>query len=98
MDQERKTMLLDKLIGEFDRGLRSLTGVTRTARAYPAAGMEASDAELSLAEKDLAGALMRVNHVGEVCAQALYQAQKWATRSDKLKTAFALAAKEEEDH
>lgn len=91
-------MLLDKLIVEFDRGLRSLTGVTRTARDYPAAGLDASDATLTQEERQHAAALMRVNHVGEVCAQALYQAQKLATRSETLKHAFAEAAAEEEDH
>ncbi len=91
-------MLLDHLIGEFDRGLRSLTGVTRTSRPYPAAGLDASDAALTPEERHHAGALMRINHVGEVCAQALYQSQKLATRSDKLKQAFAVAADEEQDH
>ncbi|MGI4858896.1 MAG: 2-polyprenyl-3-methyl-6-methoxy-1,4-benzoquinone monooxygenase [Janthinobacterium lividum] len=91
-------MLLDKLIGEFDRGLRSLTGVTRTARPYPGANLELDDAALTQEERQHAGALMRVNHVGEVCAQALYQAQKLATRSEKLKQAFTVAAEEEEDH
>jgi len=91
-------MLLDTLIVEFDRGLRSLTGVTRTARPYPAANLEASDSTLTPEEKQHAAALMRINHVGEVCAQALYQAQKLATRSEKLKQAFTTAAREEEDH
>lgn len=91
-------MLLDKLIGEFDRGLRSLTGVTRTSRPYPGANLELDDAALTQEERQHAGALMRVNHVGEVCAQALYQAQKLATRSENLKQAFAAAAAEEEDH
>lgn len=91
-------MLLDKLIGEFDRGLRSLTGVTRTARPYPGANLELDDAALTQEERQHAGALMRVNHVGEVCAQALYQAQKLATRSEKLKQAFTVADEEEEDH
>lgn len=91
-------MLLDTLIGEFDRGLRSLTGVTRTARPYPAENLQASDSTLTAEEKQHAAALMRINHVGEVCAQALYQAQKLATRSEKLKQAFTVAAREEEDH
>ncbi|BCF89761.1 2-nonaprenyl-3-methyl-6-methoxy-1,4-benzoquinol hydroxylase [Paraburkholderia largidicola] len=49
-------------------------------------------------ERAHAAGLMRVNHVGEVCAQALYQAQKLATRSPTLKQAFEHAAREEEDH
>ena len=91
-------MLLDKLIGEFDRGLRSLTGVTRSARPMPGADLTSADAALTPEERQHAAALMRVNHVGEVCAQALYQAQKLATRSAKLKEAFAHAADEEQDH
>lgn len=91
-------MLLDHLIGEFDRGLRSLTGVTRTSRPYPAAGLSDADATLTPEERQHAGALMRINHVGEVCAQALYQSQKLATRSEKLKQAFSVAADEEQDH
>jgi 3-demethoxyubiquinol 3-hydroxylase len=122
-------MTLDELITEFDRGLRSMTGVSRMSRpmpvpAVPAAsggdtvtetgadtGTEtAGSAEESMesalqAENDLtpaerahAAGLMRVNHVGEVCAQALYQAQKLATRSPALKAAFTQAALEEEDH
>ena len=91
-------MLLDKLIGEFDRGLRSLTGVTRSARPMPGAELVAADAALTPEERQHAAALMRVNHVGEVCAQALYQAQKLATSSVKLRQAFEHAADEEQDH
>jgi ubiquinone biosynthesis monooxygenase Coq7 len=49
-------------------------------------------------EKAHSAGLMRVNHVGEVCAQALYQAQKLATNSPTLKASFEHAAREEEDH
>ncbi|NML35142.1 2-polyprenyl-3-methyl-6-methoxy-1,4-benzoquinone monooxygenase [Paraburkholderia antibiotica] len=94
-------MLLDELISEFDRGLRSLTGVSRMSRPLPvpqvsAAVIEAP--ELSAAERAHSAGLMRVNHVGEVCAQALYQAQKFATRSPSLRAMFDHAATEEEDH
>jgi ubiquinone biosynthesis monooxygenase Coq7 len=109
-------MLLDDLITEFDRGLRSMTGVSRMSRpmpvparpADPAATVDAADAadagdsaervEMTAQERAHAAGLMRVNHVGEVCAQALYQAQKLATRSPSLKQAFENAAREEEDH
>ena len=94
-------MLLDEWINEFDRGLRSMTGVSRMTRPMPVpAPLEPAEtaAELSPAERTHAAALMRVNHVGEVCAQALYQAQKLATRSPTLKDAFDHAAREEEDH
>lgn len=93
-------MLLDELIGEFDRGLRSLMGVSRMTRPMPRAQASAAAEapELSPAERAHAAGLMRVNHVGEVCAQALYQAQKLATRSPSLRAMFDHAASEEEDH
>ena len=65
-------MVLDELISEFDRGLRSLTGISRMSRPVPAR-RRAPAVELTPAERTHAAGLMRVNHVGEVCAQALYQ-------------------------
>ena len=100
-------MTLDEVISEFDRGLRSMTGVSRMSRPIPESTMSnaASQDELfpeetELTEKERAhsAGLMRVNHVGEVCAQALYQAQKLATQSPELKASFEQAAREEEDH
>jgi ubiquinone biosynthesis monooxygenase Coq7 len=91
-------MLLDELITEFDRGLRSMTGVSRMSRPLPVPPASTEHVELSDEERAHAAGLMRVNHVGEVCAQALYQAQKIATRSPALKQAFEHAAREEEDH
>ncbi|MFL9857960.1 2-polyprenyl-3-methyl-6-methoxy-1,4-benzoquinone monooxygenase [Paraburkholderia madseniana] len=92
-------MFLDELISEFDRGLRSMTGVSRMSRPLPIPQESAAEpAELSPAERAHAAGLMRVNHVGEVCAQALYQAQKLATRSPSLRAVFNHAATEEEDH
>jgi 3-demethoxyubiquinol 3-hydroxylase len=89
-------MTLDELITEFDRGLRSIAGVSRMSRPVPSA--PAAAAEMTLPERAHSAGLMRVNHVGEICAQALYQAQKLATRSPALKAAFDHAAREEEDH
>ncbi|SIT44505.1 2-nonaprenyl-3-methyl-6-methoxy-1,4-benzoquinol hydroxylase [Paraburkholderia ribeironis] len=94
-------MFLDELICEFDRGLRSMTGVSRMSRPLPVPQESAATAEapeLSAAERAHAAGLMRVNHVGEVCAQALYQAQKLSTRSPSLRAVFDHAATEEEDH
>jgi len=88
-------MILDEWVTEFDRGLRSIAGVSRMSRPVPTAP---AGAEMTLAERAHAAGLMRVNHVGEICAQALYQAQKLATRSPALKDAFEQAAREEEDH
>ncbi|SAK93797.1 ubiquinone biosynthesis protein COQ7-like protein [Caballeronia temeraria] len=100
-------MTLDEVISEFDRGLRSMAGVSRMSRPIPESTLSGSDAtsdvlpeESQLTEKERAhsAGLMRVNHVGEVCAQALYQAQKLATSSPELKANFEQAAREEEDH
>jgi ubiquinone biosynthesis monooxygenase Coq7 len=94
-------MFLDELISEFDLGLRSMTGVSRMSRPLPVPHESAvTDAapELSPAERAHSAGLMRVNHVGEVCAQALYQAQKLATKSPSLRVVFNRAAIEEEDH
>ncbi|MGF6725850.1 ubiquinone biosynthesis monooxygenase Coq7 [Paraburkholderia sp. GAS41] len=91
-------MVLDELITELDRGLRSMTGVSRMSRPVPVPPASTEVPELSSAEREHAAGLMRVNHVGEVCAQALYQAQKLATRSPTLKATFEHAAREEEDH
>ncbi|MGN6084271.1 2-polyprenyl-3-methyl-6-methoxy-1,4-benzoquinone monooxygenase [Trinickia sp.] len=95
-------MTLDELITEFDRGLRSIVGVSRMNRPIPTPEpldtAAPAAAELTLPERAHSAALMRVNHVGEICAQALYQAQKLATRSPALKEAFEHAASEEEDH
>ncbi|CAN7499739.1 2-polyprenyl-3-methyl-6-methoxy-1,4-benzoquinone monooxygenase [Paraburkholderia terricola] len=92
-------MFLDELISEFDRGLRSMTGVSRMSRPLPVPQESVAEpVELSPAERAHSAGLMRVNHVGEVCAQALYQAQELATRSPSLRAVFNHAAIEEEDH
>lgn len=94
-------MTLDELITEFDRGLRSIAGVSRMSRPVPEPApvpTAPAQTDLTLPERAHSAALMRVNHVGEICAQALYQAQKLATRSPELKGAFEHAAREEEDH
>ncbi|KVR54405.1 2-octaprenyl-3-methyl-6-methoxy-1,4-benzoquinol hydroxylase [Burkholderia ubonensis] len=90
-------MVLDELISEFDRGLRSMAGVNRMSRPVPAPA-EPPTVELTPAERTHAAGLMRVNHVGEICAQALYQAQKLIARTPAAKAMFEEAAREEEDH
>jgi 3-demethoxyubiquinol 3-hydroxylase len=94
-------MTLDEVISEFDRGLRSMVGISRMSRPVPESGTSdplSEEAQLTDKERAHSAGLMRVNHVGEVCAQALYQAQKLATRSPELKAQFEEAAREEEDH
>jgi ubiquinone biosynthesis monooxygenase Coq7 len=87
---------IDDLIVEFDKGLRTLAGTPRAARPMPAG--DADPGALSPEERQEAAALMRVNHCGEVCAQALYQGQAIASDNAELKRALEQAAREEEDH
>jgi ubiquinone biosynthesis monooxygenase Coq7 len=88
--------MIDALILGFDRALRALTGNVVAARSAP--GSELPEPELAPQERRHAGGLMRVNHTGEVCAQALYAAQALVARDPAVKAQFALAAREEEDH
>ena len=89
-------MGIDDLIIEFDKGLRTVAGTPRAVRPMPVG--DAAPAALSPAERREAAALMRVNHCGEVCAQALYQGQALASDNAELKRALEEAAREEEDH
>jgi ubiquinone biosynthesis monooxygenase Coq7 len=88
--------MLDSLIIGFDRALRTLTGNVATTRPVPGAALE--EADLAPADVKHAAGLMRVNHTGEVCAQALYAAQAQVARDPAVKAQFARAAREEEDH
>jgi 3-demethoxyubiquinol 3-hydroxylase len=93
--------LVDRWICGAEVALRTLSGGSRAERPTPVpaiAEAAASPAEPSVEDKRLSGALMRVNHVGEVCAQALYQAQALATSNAELKAQMARAAREEVDH
>jgi 3-demethoxyubiquinol 3-hydroxylase len=87
---------LDRAIVEFDRALRAAAGVASAARRSPGAAV--LEADLAPDEREHAAALMRVNHVGEVCAQALYQGQAWTARDDTARATLQRAAREEEDH
>jgi len=93
--------LVDRWICGAEVALRTLSGGSRAERATPRPPVAADAAvapELDAGQKRLSGALMRVNHVGEVCAQALYQAQAVATGNPQLKAQMAQAAREEVDH
>jgi ubiquinone biosynthesis monooxygenase Coq7 len=87
---------IDDLINGFDKTLRVLSGVTVSGRANPAA--QIVDQKFDDAERRHAAGLMRVNHVGEICAQALYEAQGTFSRNPTLREQFAQAGREEEDH
>lgn len=88
---------IDKLIVNLDQALRTLVpGSVQAARTNPADTV--ADAALSPAEAHHAAGLMRINHTGEVCAQALYQGQVLTARLPEVRASMEHAAKEEEDH
>ena len=89
-------MLKDKLVNILDDGVKTVFSPAQAQRESPAAA--AQDAEMSNSEKRHAAALMRVNHCGEVCAQALYQGQALFARSPEVRDALQEAADEEIDH
>jgi ubiquinone biosynthesis monooxygenase Coq7 len=86
----------DRFIVEFDKALRTVFAKASTVRSVPAEHQP--DAVLSVSEKTRAVGLMRVNHVGEVCAQALYQGQALTCRSSTVRQTLAHAASEETEH
>ena len=90
------TSLFDPVLTAADSALRTLFARPHASRATPAPSE--APGEMSEAERREAGALMRVNHVGEVCAQALYTAQAAVARDPGLRTQFIEAANEETDH
>src|SRR5512139_3313856 len=87
---------LDSLIMEFDKGLRTLFSQAHSTRPYPDAGLP--EASLNESEKKQAAALMRVNHSGEICAQALYQGQALTARDPQVQRRLQHAAQEETEH
>ncbi|MDR3427203.1 2-polyprenyl-3-methyl-6-methoxy-1,4-benzoquinone monooxygenase [Silvimonas sp.] len=87
---------VDRLINEFDVMLRTLAAPAISERAHPDAHID--EAEMSEADKTHAAGLMRVNHSGEVCAQALYQGQGLTARDPKAREALKQAAHEEVEH
>lgn len=86
----------DGLIVGFDKGLRTLFSQAHSVRAHPDAGMV--EVELGGSEKNMAAALMRVNHCGEICAQALYQGQALTARDPQVQRKLGEAAQEETEH
>jgi 3-demethoxyubiquinol 3-hydroxylase len=88
--------MIDSLIVAFDRALRTLSGNATPAR--PAPGAKLAEPVLAPRERQHAAGLMRVNHTGEVCAQALYSAQALVARDPAIRARYERAAREEEDH
>jgi 3-demethoxyubiquinol 3-hydroxylase len=86
----------DQIVAGIDKVLRTLCGPAVSERPTP--GAQLLEPDLSPAEKRHAAALMRVNHTGEICAQALYQGQALTARDPSAKGALELAAKQETEH
>jgi len=87
---------LDHLIVEFDKGIRTLFSQAHSVRPHPDASL--TDVPMEESEKTAAAALMRVNHSGEICAQALYQGQSLTARDPEVQEKLQLAAQEETEH
>jgi ubiquinone biosynthesis monooxygenase Coq7 len=85
---------LDTVLVAAENALRTLSGASRASRPCPRADGPSLDSEA----RRLSGALMRVNHVGEICAQALYRTQALTTDDPALRSQFESAAREETDH
>jgi len=95
--RKRHISPIDSLIINFDRGVRTIFGKPDiTERPDPSTNIEES--ELTDSEKKLSAGLMRVNHAGEVAAQALYQGQALTARNDNVKEQMQRSAQEEYDH
>jgi ubiquinone biosynthesis monooxygenase Coq7 len=88
--------MIDPFIIGLDRALRTLFAAAPATRAVP--GQELQGSALSAQDKVAAASLMRINHVGEVCAQALYQGQALTCRDPVVRQALAKASSEETDH
>lgn len=87
---------LDRLIVEFDKGLRTLFSKAQSARPFPDEGLP--EADMTADEKKHAAGLMRINHSGEICAQALYQGQAMTARDPEVQVQLQQAAQEETEH
>lgn len=90
------TARMESIILAVDSALRTLFAPQRSARPYPAAAIESP--ALTEQERKDAAALMRVNHVGEICAQALYSSQALMSRDPQLRIHFEKAGQDETDH
>ncbi len=89
--------MLDRLIIEFDKGLKTLAANAHSLRPHPDQNIQQTT-ELSADEKRHAAALMRINHCGEVCAQALYNGQALTAKNPQTVLALEQASKEETEH
>jgi 3-demethoxyubiquinol 3-hydroxylase len=90
--------MLDKLIIEFDKGLKTLTASAHSVRPHPDQAISEAHDDLTADEKRHSASLMRVNHCGEVCAQALYNGQALTAKNPQTVIALTQASKEETEH
>jgi ubiquinone biosynthesis monooxygenase Coq7 len=91
--------ILNNIINEFDIALKTLSDKKAgTDREYPPTPVDKNTSKLSKKEKDLSIQMMRVNHAGEVAAQALYRGQAFVCRDKKIKEHLIHAGDEETDH
>jgi ubiquinone biosynthesis monooxygenase Coq7 len=93
---DRRLSLADRLIQELDRGLRTVAAANVAGRPFP--GQGTPEALTDPAEREHAAALMRVNHAGEIAAQALYHGQALTARNPRIREQMLAAAQEETDH
>lgn len=90
--------VVDRLIVQADRALRTLAGASDLTAERPSPASRLHETELNEQEKRHAAGLMRVNHAGEVCAQALYQGQALTAKLPDVRAEMEKAAAEEVDH
>ena len=99
MTMQRRLSSLDRLISTLDTVMREVShGTNAMAGERPSPAAEHTEAELTEAERKHAGGLMRINHTGEGCAQALYRGQALVAKTEETRTALLEAAQEEKDH
>ncbi|MFT5936927.1 MAG: ubiquinone biosynthesis monooxygenase Coq7 [Pseudohongiellaceae bacterium] len=97
MKTRQRHSTIDKFLIQFDQALRTCSpGAAQARRSSPAANL--TDGEFKLSEKKHIAGLMRINHTGEVCAQALYQGQAATAKLDQVRQSMEHAAEEEVDH
>lgn len=98
IETKRRFSLADRLIAGVDHALKTTTSAPTHAQTRPMPGGSLDRGALSAVQRGEVAGLMRVNHTGEVCAQALYEGQAVTARSRRLKSHLAEAADEERDH
>lgn len=96
MNADRRLSLPDRVLAELDHALATVCAPAQSRRDYPAEAV--ANAALSDAERRHAAGLMRINHTGEICAQALYMGQAAVARDPATRDQLLAAAQEETDH